>query len=98
MKTAVYINLHKVLVIPIVLGLMWHFDNWSVEAFVYLAMHGTYTVLWIVKHMLFSDKRFEEKQPLWIGVVFIFLPLAGIMRHPICSSADISYCLPTCLG
>ncbi|RPJ20988.1 MAG: steroid 5-alpha reductase, partial [Chloroflexi bacterium] len=48
MKTSVYINLHKILVTPIVLGMMWYFDNWSVEAFVYLAMHGTYTVLWLI--------------------------------------------------
>ena len=82
MKTSVYINLHKVLIIPIVLGLMWYFDNWSVEAFVYLAMHGTYSVLWLIKHKLFGDKRFEEKQPLWIGFFFIFLPMAGYYVAP----------------
>lgn len=82
MRTSTYINLHKILVIPIVLGLMWYFNNWSVEAFVYLAMHGTYTVLWLIKHSLFGDKRFEAKQPLWIGVLFIFLPLAGYYAAP----------------
>lgn len=82
MKTSVYINAHKILVTPVVLGMMWYFDNWSVETFVYLAMHGTYTVLWLIKHMLFGDKRFEEKQPLWIGILFIFLPLAGYYAAP----------------
>jgi hypothetical protein len=82
MKTSIYINLHKILVTPIVLGLMWYFGNWSVEAFVYLAMHGTYTVLWLIKHKLFGDKRFEQKQPLWIGILFIFLPLAGYYVAP----------------
>jgi len=82
MKTSTFINMHKVLVTPIVLGLMWYFDNWSVEAFVYLAVHGTYTVLWLIKHVLFGDRRFEEKQPLWIGIFFIFLPLAGYYAAP----------------
>jgi hypothetical protein len=40
-----WINLHKALVIPIVLTLMAIFDNWSVEAFVYLSLHGTYSLL-----------------------------------------------------
>jgi len=82
MKTSAYINLHKVLVTPIVFALMWYFDNWSVEAFVYLAMHGTYTILWLIKHVLFGDKRFETKQALWIGMLFIFLPLAGYYAAP----------------
>jgi protein-S-isoprenylcysteine O-methyltransferase Ste14 len=82
MKTATFINLHKILVTPLVLALMWYFNNWSVEAFVYLAIHGTYTVLWLVKDALFADKRFEEKQPLVIGMLFIFLPLAGYYAAP----------------
>ena len=82
MKTSAFINLHKILVAPIVLGLMWYFDNWSVEAFVYLAIHGTYTVLWLIKDRLFGDKRFEQKQSLWIGILFIFLPLAGYYAAP----------------
>ncbi|HSB03098.1 MAG TPA: DUF1295 domain-containing protein [Anaerolineales bacterium] len=82
MKTSAFINAHKILVIPIVLGLMWYFDNWSVEAFVYLAMHGTYAVLWLIKHRLFGDKRFEGRQPLWIGILFIFFPLAGYYAAP----------------
>ena len=82
MKTSAYINLHKILVTPIVLGLMWYFNNWSVEAFIYLAMHGTYTALWLIKHRLFGDKRFEQKQSLWLGLFFIFLPLAGYYAAP----------------
>ena len=42
------INLHKGLVIPVVLGLMWYFDNYSTEAFVYLSLHGLYSILWLI--------------------------------------------------
>jgi protein-S-isoprenylcysteine O-methyltransferase Ste14 len=82
MKTATYINAHKILVIPVVLGLMWFYQNWSTEAFLYLALHGTYSLLWLAKDALYPDKRFDEKQPVWIGILFIFLPLAGYYLAP----------------
>jgi len=81
MKTAFYINAHKLLVIP-VLGMMWFHQNWSTEAFIYLALHGTYSLLWLVKSALYPDKRFDEKQPVWIGTIFIFLPLASYYIAP----------------
>ena len=82
MKTGTYINAHKVLVIPVVLGLMWFYQNWSTEAFVYLSIHGTYSVLWLVKQSLYPDRRFDEQQPVWVGVLFVFLPLAGYYVAP----------------
>jgi len=82
MKVATYINIHKALVIPVVLGMMWFYNNWSTEAFVYLSIHGTYSLLWLIKHSLYPDRRFDEKQPLWIGTLFIFLPLAGYYIAP----------------
>jgi len=82
MKTSIYINAHKALVIPIVLGMMWRYDNWSTEAFIYLSIHGIYSLLWLIKQSLYPDRRFDKKQPFWIGVLFIFLPLAGYYIAP----------------
>lgn len=82
MKSIAYINAHKALVIPVVLGLMWFYDNWSTEAFIYLSIHGTYSLLWLVKEATYPDRRFEERQPFWIGTLFIFLPLAGYYVAP----------------
>ena len=82
MKVAAAINLHKALVIPVVLGLMWFFHNGSTEAFIYLALHGSYSILWLIKGSLYPDKRFEEKRPVAISVIFIFLPLAGYYAAP----------------
>lgn len=82
LKTGTYINAHKVLVAPVVLGLMWFYQNWSTEAFIYLSIHGTYSVLWLIKQSLYPDKRFDERQPILIGVLFIFLPLAGYYVAP----------------
>ena len=55
MKISTAINAHKALVIPVVVGLMYWYRNWSTEAFVYLALHGTYSLLWLTKHALFRD-------------------------------------------
>lgn len=82
LKTATYVNAHKILVVPVVLGLMWTYDNWSTEAFVYLAIHGTYSQLWLIKQALYPDRRFDERLPVWMGLLFCFLPLAGYYAAP----------------
>jgi protein-S-isoprenylcysteine O-methyltransferase Ste14 len=82
MKTIVYINAHKILVVPVVLGLMRLFHNWSTGAFTYLSLHGTYSPLWLVKERTYPDRRFDERQPLPVGILFIFLPLAGYYAAP----------------
>ena len=56
MKVISFINAHKILVPPIVLEMMWYFANWSTEAFVYLSLHGTYSVLWLIKEVLYPDR------------------------------------------
>lgn len=82
MKIGTYINAHKLLVIPVVLALMWFYRNWSTAAFVYLSLHGTYSLLWLIKQSLYPDHRFQERQPAAIGILFIFLPLAAYYIAP----------------
>ena len=84
MKTTVnaVINLHKILVSPIVLLLMWFYNNWSAPAFLYLGLHGTYTVLWLIKQQIFPDKRFDQQLPVWIGFLTPFLPLSAYYLAP----------------
>jgi protein-S-isoprenylcysteine O-methyltransferase Ste14 len=76
------INAHKILVTPIVLALMLCFHNWSAEAFVYLALHGTYSLLWLLKQAYYPDSRFAQKVPFRIGLLSIFLPLGGYYLAP----------------
>jgi protein-S-isoprenylcysteine O-methyltransferase Ste14 len=82
LTVATYINTHKVLVFPVVLGLMWYYDNWSAEAYTYLAMHGTYSLLWLLKHAMYADRRFGQRVPAWKGVFLVFVPLAGYYAAP----------------
>jgi protein-S-isoprenylcysteine O-methyltransferase Ste14 len=76
------INAYKILVSPIVLALMWYYHDWSAAAFLYLGLHGTYTLLWLMKQAIFADKRFAQPIPLRIGVVTLFLPLTAYMIGP----------------
>lgn len=81
-STSSVINLHKALVPVVVLALMLIYNNGSVEAFIYLALHGTYSLLWLIKQALYPDRRFEQRQPIAIAFFFIFVPLAGYYLAP----------------
>ncbi|HEY9776225.1 MAG TPA: DUF1295 domain-containing protein [Planktothrix sp.] len=76
------INFHKALVIPVVVGLMCAYNDWSTAAFVYLALHGTYSLLWLMKQSYYPDPRFAQKLPLGVGVLAVCLPLAGYYLTP----------------
>lgn len=75
MKVIHAINLHKALVIPVVIVLMLVYKNFSMPAFVYLALHGTYSLLWLIKESIYPDRRFEEKIPAFAAILFVFVPL-----------------------
>ncbi|MGF7080282.1 methyltransferase family protein [Mucilaginibacter sp. UYCu711] len=76
------INAHKVIVSPLLLFLMWHFHNWSSTAFLYFGLHGTYTILWLIKQSVYPDKSFQQLVPVWIAIFIIFLPLTGFYIAP----------------
>lgn len=61
MKLKYAINLHKGATAFFVTALMFYFHNFSVAAFVYLALHGSYGFLWLLKDQLFPDKQWEEQ-------------------------------------
>jgi protein-S-isoprenylcysteine O-methyltransferase Ste14 len=70
------INWHKGLTTIFVLGLMVAYQNFTLGAWVYLALHGTYGILWLVKDRLYPDKQWEQETTFGMGVVtFIILGL-----------------------
>ncbi len=78
-----FINLHKALVTPVVIALMAFYDAWaSTTAWVYLALHGSYAALWLIKEATFRDRRFEEEIALPVGVFFVFVPLVSYWVAP----------------
>ena len=81
-RVGTFIDLHKALVIPVVLALMGYYRNGSTNAFVYLGMHGGYSLLWLIKQRTYRDVRFDQRVPPWRGLLFVFLPLAGYYVAP----------------
>lgn len=93
-----FINIHKALVIPLVLGMMWYFNEWGATAFVYLGLHGSYTLLWLLKERIFRDRRFEQDIPLVVGILFLFIPLAGYYVAPFIITSQHVTAPPWLLG
>ena len=74
MKLNQIINLHKGLTPFVVMGMMIIFNNFTTLPFVYLALHGTYGLLWLLKEKIFPDPYFKEKINFLTSVTgFIFL-------------------------
>ena len=76
-----FINAYKIATPLVVLGMMIYFDYWGVAAWLYLALHGTYCLLWILKESTFRDKRFEESIQPVAGSIFF-----GYVRHVLVSA------------
>ena len=80
-KIAWAINTHKILTPFIVFVLMLVYQNFSLAAWLYLALHGSYCVCWLIKHVTFRDPKWETKMT-WSGAVFTFLLLATYWVAP----------------
>jgi steroid 5-alpha reductase family enzyme len=71
MKQKHFIDSHKGVTFLAILGLMVYFNQWdNPTAWVYLALHGTYGLLWVLKSQVFPDKQWEQKTSLWMGLFY----------------------------
>jgi protein-S-isoprenylcysteine O-methyltransferase Ste14 len=73
MKIKYAINLHKGLTGFFVLGLMLIYHNFTLGPWVYLALHGTYGILWLLKDQILPDKQWEQEVsiPQIISIFFL---------------------------
>ncbi len=55
------INIQKAGTIIIMYILMLYYQNFSRGAWLYLSLHGTYGIIWILKDIIFPDKTFQVK-------------------------------------
>ena len=70
LKEKHFIDIHKGLNSLFILFLMYYFDSWNnLIAWIYLALHGTYGYLWILKSKIFPDKQWENKTSIGYGLV-----------------------------
>lgn len=88
----VAIDLHKALTGPLVLGLMLAFQVFTVPAWIYLALHGSYGAAWVVKSRTFPDRRWQRRVGwrsallvwvflsfYWVAPVILVLGTAGLL-------------------
>lgn len=68
------VNLHKGMTFLVVIAMMLYFQNFSTAAWVYLALHGSYGFMWLLKDRIFPDKQWE--QTVSVGyALFVFVVL-----------------------
>ncbi len=76
MKIKHPINAHKGLTAVVVLGMMACYSNFSTAPWIYLALHGGYGILWLLKDRIYPDKSWEEEVSWVMGVItFLLLSL-----------------------
>ncbi len=73
MKQKHFIDLNKGITFLVVLALIASYQRWeNVTAWIYLALHGTYGVLWVLKSRIFPDKQWEQATGWAYGLVIFF--------------------------
>ena len=78
MKKKHFIDCHKGITFLYILYLINYYSaHNNTTIWVYLGLHGTYGILWILKSIIFPDKSWEEKTGLFYGL-FI---LAGLSLY-----------------
>lgn len=55
------INAQKGGTLPFVLALMWATGTWTATAWTYLALHGGYGLVWLMKDRVMPDRRFQNR-------------------------------------
>jgi len=70
MRLNYFIDSNKGVTFLAILAMMAVYHQWSnPTAWVYLALHGTYGILWVLKTQLFPDANWIRKTSLWFGLV-----------------------------
>ena len=72
MRQKHFIDFHKGITFIYILGLINFYSAFeNVAIWVYLGLHGTYGVLWVMKSMIFPDKSWEKSTGFIYGVVIL---------------------------
>ena len=91
------INLHKLLVAPIYLAMLWFFAGnlslaqiWGPAAGALLVCHGTYGFLWVFKDIFYGDPGWQRPCG-FVGALSVFIYPLGFYYTPMfCLITD--YC------
>jgi protein-S-isoprenylcysteine O-methyltransferase Ste14 len=92
------------------LALLWWYDCWTVTAWIYLGLHGSYGLIWLLKDALFPDPGWEKKisfggalnawlfvlGPYWIAP-WLIVARGGEERAPVLGAAIVLYAVGVAL-
>lgn len=67
-KFAWVINFQKVGTFPLLGFLIWYYQNFTVAAWIYLALHGSYGLIWLIKDLAFPDPNWQVKITVGGGI------------------------------
>ncbi len=69
MRLKHFIDSNKGITFIVLLGMIAYYKQWNnPTAMIYLALHGTYGLMWVMKSRIFPDKQWEQRPPLWFGI------------------------------
>jgi protein-S-isoprenylcysteine O-methyltransferase Ste14 len=88
------INLHKASVGPLVLGLMLATGDFSLAAWLYLALHGLYGILWVAKDVAFGDPSWRRPASVTSCVVIFVFPLGLYYLAPLVMLTPLGRVVP----
>ncbi len=71
-KLSWVINFQKAGTFIFVAALMWYYQNFSTAAFLYLALHGGYGFVWLIKDLSFPDYGWQKKVTIASGLMAFF--------------------------
>ena len=75
-RLAWVINFQKAGTFPLLGFLAWYYHNTSLAAWIYIAMHGSYGLVWLLKDMAFPDASWRVKVTVG-GGINAFLSVLG---------------------
>lgn len=114
LKLAIVINIQKAGSFPFLAFLIWIYADrtstaTSTAAWLYLAMHGTYGLTWLVKDLLFPDPNWQRRATIASCVIGAFglglywlggwLLISGTVtpRYPLPQDAWFCLCVSLCI-
>lgn len=110
LKLAWVINFQKAGTLPFLAALMLLYGNTTTVAWVYLALHGGYGLVWLIKDLAFPDPAWQ-KRVTWGGACMAFGGVLGwywvfgwlLMSrptppaYPLAESAWMALCIGLCM-
>jgi protein-S-isoprenylcysteine O-methyltransferase Ste14 len=88
------INLHKLSVGPVTIALMLSSHNYDAAAWLYLALHGTYGILWCAKDVAFGDPSWRGRASLSSFFGLLLFPLGLYYLPPLLMLTPLGQWIP----